>query len=104
MIFCAYLLLRRYGGPGSDKLAAGLALFGLANVPFVYISVNVWRTIHPSTSVVPQLAASAPGMFVPFVWCMVAFLVLFVVMLVARVRLEGQRAEAERLYLVLEEG
>lgn len=104
MIFCAYLLLRRYGGPGSDKMAAGLALFGLANVPFVYISVNVWRTIHPSTSVVPQLASSAPGMFGPFVWCMVAFLVLFIVMLVARVRLEAQRAEAERLYLVLEEG
>ena len=60
LIFCAYLMLRRYGGPGSDKLAAGLALFGLANVPFVYISVNVWRTIHPTTSVVPQLATSAP--------------------------------------------
>ena len=104
MIFFAYLLLRRYGGPGSDKLAAGLALFGMANVPFVYISVNVWRTIHPTTSVVPQLAASAPGMFGPFVWCMVAFLVLFGVMLAARTRLEDQRAELERLYFVLDEG
>jgi heme exporter protein C len=33
MIFAAYLLLRRYGGPGSDKLGAGMALFGMANVP-----------------------------------------------------------------------
>ena len=104
MIFCAYLLLRRYGGPGSDKLAAGLALFGMANVPFVYVSVNVWRTIHPATSVVPQLASSAPGMFGPFVWCAVAFLVLFAVMLSARTRLEELRAEVERLYLDLEEG
>ena len=104
LIFCAYLLLRRYGGPGSDKLAAGLALFGLVNVPFVYISVNVWRTIHPTTSVVPQLATSAPGMFGPFVWCTVAFLVLFTVMLAARTKLEEQRAEVERLHLVLEEG
>ena len=104
MIFLAYLLLRRYGGPGSDKLAAGLALFGMANVPFVYISVNVWRTIHPTTSVVPQLAGSAPGMFGPFVWCMVAFLVLFGVMLAARTRLEDQRAELERLHLALDEG
>ena len=47
MVAVAYLLLRKYGGPGSDKLAAGLALFGMANVPFVYISVNYWRTIHP---------------------------------------------------------
>ena len=56
LIFISYLLLRRYGGPGSDKLGAGLALFGMANVPFLYISVNVWRTIHPRTSVVPTLA------------------------------------------------
>lgn len=104
LIFCAYLLLRRYGGPGSDKLAAGLAMFGMANVPFVYVSVNVWRTIHPTTSVVPQLATSAPGMFWPFVWCAVAYLVLFVAMLVARTRLEEQRAEVDRLHLALEEG
>ena len=35
LIFNAYLLLRRYGGPGSDRLAAGIALFGMVNVPFV---------------------------------------------------------------------
>ena len=57
LIFVAYLLLRRYGGPGSEKLSAAVALFGMANVPFVYWSVNVWRTMHPKTSVVPTLAA-----------------------------------------------
>ena len=61
MIAVAYLLLRRYGGPGSEKLAAGLALFGMANVPFIYISVNYWRTIHPATSVVPTLPVSMGG-------------------------------------------
>ena len=44
--------------PGSEKLAAGLALFGMANVPFIYISVNYWRTIHPATTVVPKLPFS----------------------------------------------
>ncbi|RPJ83203.1 MAG: hypothetical protein EHM13_08020, partial [Acidobacteria bacterium] len=39
MIFVAYLLVRKYGGPGSEKLAAAMALFGMANVPFVYVSV-----------------------------------------------------------------
>ena len=57
MVGVAYLLLRKYGGPGSDKLAAGLALFGMANVPFIYISVNYWRTIHPDD----QRPADAPG-------------------------------------------
>ena len=55
MIFVAYLILRRFGGPGSEKLGAGMALFGLANVPFIFVSVNVWRTLHPQTSVIPTL-------------------------------------------------
>ena len=57
LTFVAYLLLRRYGGPGSEKLAAGVGIFGAANIPFVYYSVNWWRTIHPKTSVVPTLQA-----------------------------------------------
>ena len=59
LIFVAYLLLRRYGGPGSEKLAAAVALFGMANVPFVYWSVNVWRTVHPKTTVVMHAACRA---------------------------------------------
>ena len=102
LIFLAYMLLRTYGGPGSEKLAAGLALFGMANVPFVYVSVNVWRTIHPTTNVVPTLSSSAPGMFGPFVWCMVAFILLFVALLTVRVRLEEQRGRLEELHLALE--
>ena len=43
-MYLAYLLLRRYGGPGSDKLAAGMAIFSMFNVIFVYVSVNYWRT------------------------------------------------------------
>ena len=100
LIFVAYLLLRKYGGAGSDKLAAGLALFGMANVPFLYISVNVWRTIHPRTSVVPTLG---PGMFGAFWLCVAAFLLLFVVVVAARTRLEEQRARVDDLHLALED-
>ncbi len=74
MVSVAYLLLRKYGGPGSDKLAAGLALFGMANVPFIYISVNYWRTIHPPTSVVPTLPVS---MGFPLWFTVATFLLLF---------------------------
>jgi len=100
MIFVAYLLVRRYGGPGSDKLSAAVALFGMANVPFVYVSVNVWRTLHPKTSVVPTLQ---PGMREVFWFCAAAFTVLYGVLLALRVRLATQQAEVERLYLELDD-
>ena len=96
MVAVAYLLLRKYGGPGSDKLAAGLALFGMANVPFIYISVNYWRTIHPTTSVVPTLPAS---LGLPLWFSALAFLLLFLLLLRLRVRLEEQRANLDTLYL-----
>ena len=95
LLFIAYLLLRRYGGPGSAKLAAGVAIFGMFNVPFIYWSVNVWRTLHPKTSVVPTLG---PEMRFPFYWCMAAFLLLYLALLQARVRLAEQE---DRLDLLL---
>jgi heme exporter protein C len=100
LIFIAFLLLRRYGGPGSEKLSAAVALFGLANVPFVYWSVNVWRTVHPKTTVVTTLL---PGMRGPFWWCVAAFMLLFVLLLAARTRLESRRAELEGLFLAIED-
>ena len=100
MIFIAYLLLRKYGGPGSEKLSAGVALFGMFTVPFVYVSVNVWRTLHPQTTVVPQLPLS---MGIPFLVCVLAYLALFLVMLEGRRRLEEQRTEVDRLRLAYDE-
>ena len=100
MIFLAYLLVRRFGGPGSEKLAAAMALFGMANVPFVYVSVNYWRTIHPKTSVIMSLDPSMRGAF----WfCVAAFAGLYVLLLTLRRRLEEQQAQVEQLYLALDE-
>jgi heme exporter protein C len=100
LIFVAYLLLRKYGGAGSDKLAGVLAIFGMANVPFVYWSVNVWRTVHPKTTVVLTLP---PSMGRPFLLCALAFVGLYTLLLAARVRLEERRAELDAIYLSIEE-
>ena len=100
LVFQAYLLLRRYGGPGSDKLSAAVAVFGAALVPFVYWSVNMWRTLHPTTNVVPSLDPSMRG---PFLFCVFAFLCLYALLLSARVALEKSRAQLEELYLAVED-
>jgi heme exporter protein C len=96
MVFLAYLLVRRYGGLGSAKLASAVAIFGMANVPFVYISVNIWRTLHPQTSYVPTLPPGDRGVF----WlAVVAFLLLYASLLGVRTWLEGLRDDLDLLYL-----
>src|SRR5258706_1937420 len=52
LVFLAYLLLRKYGGARSGKLSALVALFGMAKVPFVYLSGYGLRAVHPQTTVV----------------------------------------------------
>jgi len=100
MIFVAYLLVRRYGGPGSEKLAGALAIFGMANVPFVYVAANFWRSLHPKTTVVPTLI---PEMRLPFWFCVAAFAIFYAALLSVRRHLEEQRARVETLYLSFED-
>jgi heme exporter protein C len=100
MVFVSYLLLRRYGGPGSEPLAAGLAVFGMATSPFVYLSVNIWRTIHPLTTVVPTLPVDFA---LPLWYAFIGFLLLYIALMTLRVRIEEQRALVDQLYLESEE-
>jgi heme exporter protein C len=98
-IFVGYVLVRKYGGPGAEKMGAAMAIFGALNVPFVYYSVNIWRTVHPKTSVVPTLG---PGMRGAFWFSVISFMLLFALLLAMRVRLENQRARMDELYLAEE--
>jgi heme exporter protein C len=100
LIFVSYLLLRRFAGAGSEMLAAAVGVFGMVNVPFVYWSVNLWRSIHPTTTVIPSLI---PEMRLPFYWCVVAFQVFYVALLLVRLRLERSRMALEAIYAEIED-
>jgi heme exporter protein C len=99
-IFIAYLFARKYGGPGARKLAAALALFGAADVPLIYFSVSIWRTIHPKTTVVSSLPAGMRG---PFWFSVATFILLFLALLELRVMLERARASVDELHLEAED-
>jgi heme exporter protein C len=100
LIAVSYLFVRKYAGPGSDKLGAALAIFGSVNVPFIYVSVNVWRTMHPKTTVVPSLQAGMRG---PFWFSALALFLLYLLLLTARIHLERQRQALDELYLAEED-
>jgi heme exporter protein C len=103
LIFVAYILVRKYGGPGSEKLAAAVGIFGAAVSPFVYVSVNIWRTIHPKTSVVPEIIKNPQGMAAPLLVSMAAFVMLFILLLMVRVNLAEHQDALDELYLAHEE-
>jgi heme exporter protein C len=100
LVFIAVLLARRYGGAASRRIAAGLALFGAADVPLVYISVKLWRTIHPKTTVVSSLH---PDMRPAFFVSLALFTLLFVVLLLIRLNLERARGRLEDLAVAVAE-
>jgi heme exporter protein C len=81
LIFVAYSLVRRYGGPGSERLGAGLALFGAVNVPLVYLAVNFWKTQHPTNKVVPGLQGQ---MRIVFLLAVLSYLFFYLFLLALR--------------------
>ncbi len=92
MTMIAYQLVRKYGGAGSERLASGLGIFAMVNIPLVYASTRLWRTLHPPTSTVPSLA---PSMRDALWLSVLLFLVFFILLL--RLRIDARRAE-RRLY------
>ena len=100
LVLLAYLLARKYGGPAAKRLAAALALFAAADVPLVYASVSIWRTLHPTTSVVPTLD---PRMRPAFYISMLFFLMFWGILLALRLRLERVRESIAELELAIED-
>lgn len=100
LILNGYLLARRYGGPAGKKLAAALSLFAAVDVPLVYKSVDIWRTVHPQTTVVPTLD---PAMR-PAFWASFGLIALvWGILLTLRLRLEDARATVEELHLMIDD-
>jgi heme exporter protein C len=82
-----YVLVRRFGGAGSERLAAGLAIFGVANVPLVYFAVKLAAALdqasaHPKAEVVTQLTSSMKS---TFQLSILAFAALCVTLLLVRI-------------------
>ncbi len=97
LIMLGVLVVRSVGGEDSHRLAAGLSVFGMANVPFVYVSVRIARTLHPPTSTVPSLDPRMRGAF----WASVAlFFLLFSLLLKIR---SHQLKNLRRLAIVEED-
>ena len=82
------------------KLAAALSLFAAINVPLVYKSVDIWRTVHPKTTVVTTLDTR---MRIAFWSSFLLITLVWTVLLIIRMRLERARADLAALRLDAED-
>ncbi len=107
-IYAGYLMLRAYGGETAQiaRSAAVVGIVGVFDIPIIHFAVIWWRTLHPTPVVVrsdPQLeAAMAQAMGV----ALLAFLLLYLYLLVQRLRVERLRlatAELRQQALFLDE-
>ena len=100
LMYVSYLLLRDFLEEPARRatLAAVFGIFAFVDVPVVYVAIRLWRTQHPQ----PVLGGGAesgldPQMLQVLLLSWAAFLILFALLAVLRVRLEKSRDEVRQL-------
>ena len=91
LILVGYVLVRRFAGPSADRVAAGMAIFGMLGVPFIYTMVG--QDSHPGAGANGVVATLGPGMRGTF-WFAIGMFHIWYAALVM-LRLQGTRAERE---------
>lgn len=92
LVLVAYVIVRRFAGASSDRLAAGLAVFGCVGIPFIYFMVEKSDN-HPQAGKDGVVATLATDMKLAFWGSVLTFFFLFVAMLISRIH--SARAERE---------
>lgn len=91
LILVGYVLVRKFAGPSADRVAAGMAIFGMVGVPFIYKMVG--QDSHPAAGANGVVATMQSGMRLPF-WISVASFLCWYLALVFS-RLQSTRAERD---------
>lgn len=97
-VYLGYLALRR-ATPDPMQRARRSAVIGViavVQVPLVYFSVTLWRTLHQPMTIRPDGIQMDGSMVVALLMNVAAFSALYTAMLITRVRVGAAEAEAER--------
>jgi heme exporter protein C len=95
LILVGYVLVRKYAGPSADRVAAGMAIFGMIGVPFIYVMVG--QDSHPPSGANGVVAQLGPG-YARAAWISVAtFFVWFAALVVLRVQATRDERELREL-------
>jgi len=97
--FSIYLVLRSNwrDDPQGLRFAAVLGIVGFLDVPIVYFSVKWWNFIHPSHVVGPMGGGLHPAMARALSVSQVAMLVIWLALVIQRIRLEVSRDRVQSM-------
>lgn len=102
-MYVAYLMLGKLLKEGSQRanIASVFGIISFVNVPITFLAIRMWRTIHPVVIDRGGIHISAP-MLRTLLISLAAFLLLFILLLRIRVRVENTLREYQELYLLSE--
>lgn len=106
LIYVAYLMLRTHAyDPRRARFAAILGIIGFIDVPLIRWSVEKWRTLHPKPVVVQEGGSTGlpPSMLLTFLLSLVAFWLVFFLLLRERVALAQGHADLEGIRQTIEQ-
>jgi heme exporter protein C len=91
-----YVLVRRFAGASGERIAAGMAVFAMVGVPFIYFMVGAGDN-HPKAGPEGNVASLDPAMRLAF-WSSVAtFLMWFLALVSSRVTSARMEREVREL-------
>lgn len=106
LIYVGYLMARAFATDEHKKavISAVVGIVGFVNVPFVFLSIRWLRTQHPAPVIGGGRGSGlAPAMLATLLVCLLTFSLLYVALLLRRIRLERTRAAAEEIRWKLKE-
>jgi heme exporter protein C len=100
LIYVAYLLVRSLANEPAKgaRYGAVIGIVGFIDVPIVFLTVNLWRTQHPTT-IIFEGGLTTP-MLMTLMVSIVAFTVLYVLLVMQSTKLKKMEAEVRRLRIM----
>ena len=97
LIYIAYLLVRSFTTEPvrGARFSAVIGIVGFIDVPIVFITVNLWRTQHPTT-IIFEGGLTTP-MLMTLLVCIAAFTVLYVLLTIQSANLKSLETDVRRL-------
>ena len=100
LIYVAYLLVRSLATEPERgaRYGAVIGIVGFIDVPIVFLTVNLWRTQHPTT-IIFEGGLTTP-MLMTLLVCIAAFTVLYILLVTKSASLKTMEAEIRRLKII----